>query len=349
MLRTSNVRVPLPRVFLTLSVVSILLVGSGCGLFSTHKRIEVPPLLGPRADANRDYLIREVNRLANVKSIHSKVDIQFEDTSFASAGVADQFKQVDGTVTVQNPGKILLSIQFSFVDIAQMASDGEHFSVAVLRGDDKYKRFVKGTNSAVYPKLDTGNGAAKANPDPKKKEEKQTVSALSNLRPQHLTDAFMIRPIDPVGKVYSLSELFQEEQDLRVGAKKGARVVRPYYLMEELSEPKNGQSEVLRRFWFDRVTRVRLARVQTYDEKGVLLNDVSYFNERPVGSDGAMSLPTRIQITRPLDQYKLSISYQDAGSVALDRTWPTEAFILQNKWQLTEIDLDNPKKVTANH
>ena len=159
----------------------------------------------------------------------------------------------------------------------------------------------------------------------------------------------MIRPIDRTGKVYSLSELFQEEPDMRVGAKKGARVVRPYYLMEELSEPKDGQSQVLRRFWFDRVVKVRLARVQTYDDKGVLLNDVSYFNEQQVGSDATMSLPTRIQITRPLDQYKLSINYQDAGSVALDKTWPSEAFVLQNKWQLNEIDLDNPKKVTANH
>ena len=116
-------------------------------------KIDVPPLLTPRSDASKDRLIQEINRLATVKSIHGKVDIQFEDTSFASSGVADQYRLVDGTITLQRPGKIYLIIQFTFVDIAQMTSDGEHFRVAVLRGDDKYKRFVKGTNSATYPKL----------------------------------------------------------------------------------------------------------------------------------------------------------------------------------------------------
>jgi hypothetical protein len=350
MLKTSKARVTLTRLLLALSVVPVLLFSSGCGLLSPSKKIQVPQLLGPAAISNRNSLIQEINRLADVKSIHSKIDIQFEDTSFASVGVADQFKQVEGTVTVQNPGKIYLVITFTFVDIAQMASDGEHFSVAVLRGDDKYKRFVKGTNNAVYEKLEVDDPAATAKAAPLKiKDEKQTVSALSNLRPQHLTDAFMIRPVTPTNQIYSLSEFFQEEADTRPQAKKGARVMRPYYLLEELSEPKDGQAQVLRRFWFDRVEKVKLARVQSYDGKGVLINDVSYFNERPVGEAGT-TLPTRIQITRPKEQYKLSISYQEPGSVALNRAWEPEVFILRNKWGLTEVDLDQTqKKITANH
>jgi len=35
-----------------------------------------------------------------------------------------------------------------------MTSNGESFRVAVLQGDEKYRRFVKGTNSAVYEKMD---------------------------------------------------------------------------------------------------------------------------------------------------------------------------------------------------
>ena len=61
---------------------------------------------------------------------------------------------------MQRPGKIYLGIEFSFVDIAQMSSDGERFRVAVLRGDEKYKRFVKGTNSAIYPKLEESPSTA---------------------------------------------------------------------------------------------------------------------------------------------------------------------------------------------
>src|SRR6476620_4938390 len=147
-------KVRLSRLLLPVFVISVLFLNSGCGLFGAKRKIEVPQLLTPLAEANRDRLIQEINRLSMVKSIHGKVDIQFEDTSFASAGIADQYRLVDGTITLQRPGKIYLVIQFTFVDIAQMASDGEHFRVAVLKGDDKYKRFVKGTNSADYGKFE---------------------------------------------------------------------------------------------------------------------------------------------------------------------------------------------------
>src|SRR5689334_7436744 len=147
-------RIVRARLLLSVLTVSVLFVSTGCGLFGAKKKIVVPQRLTPLKKANKDYLIQEINRLSNVTSLHGKVDIQFEDTSFASSGIADQYRLVDGTLTLQRPAKIYLIIQFAFVDIAQMASDGEHFSVAVLKGDEKYRRFVKGTNSAVYPRLE---------------------------------------------------------------------------------------------------------------------------------------------------------------------------------------------------
>lgn len=342
-------RVRRTRLLLPVFVVLILVLTSGCGLFGAKRKIEVPQLLQPLAEANKDRLIREINRLSTVKSIHGKVDIQFEDTSFASSGIADQYRLVDGTITLERPGKIYLVIQFTFVDIAQMASDGEHFRVAVLKGDEKYRRFVKGTNSAVYERLDANANHATAKND-KKKTEKQTVSALSNLRPQHLTDAFMIRPIEANNSsIYVQSQFFQEEADSRPQAKKSARVMRGYYLLEELSQPQAGEAKISRRFWFDRVNGIRLARVQTYDESGQIVTDVSYANETTLGSNATASLPSRIEITRPQDQYKLSITYQDASSVVLDREYGPKAFVLENKWQLPEVDLDvSHRKVTAN-
>jgi hypothetical protein len=346
--------VRLTRFLLPLFVASILFVNAGCGLFGAKKKVQVPQLLGPLANANKDRLIQEINRLSTVRSIHGKVDIQFEDTSFASSGIAEKYRLVDGTITLQRPGKIYLQIQFTFVDIAQMASDGEHFSVAVLQGQEKYKRFVKGTNNAVYPKLDTEANHTTSKNDKEKndkeKTEKETVSALSNLRPQHLTDAFMMRPVESGSSaIYVQSEFFQEETDTRRQAKKGDRIMRGYYLLEEISQSQAGETRLSRRFWFDRVSGIRLARVQTYDDRGLLVTDVAYFNEKSLGSGTTASLPTRIEITRPQDQYKLSISYQDATAVELDRGYPPKAFVLENKWGLPEVDLDaQNKKVTAN-
>ena len=329
-------------------IVSVLLLCSGCGLFGAKRKIQVPQLLTPLANANKDRLIQEVNRLSTVKSIHGKLDIRFEDTSFASSGIAEQYKLVDGDITVQRPGKIYLVIQFLSVDIAQMASDGERFSVAVLKGD-KYKRFVKGTNSAVYPKLETESATtANKNDKQQSEKEKETVSALSNLRPQHLTDAFMMRPIEPNNSlIYAQSEFFQEEADTRRESKKSDRIMRGYYILEEFSQT-GSDAKPQRRFWFDRVNGIRLARVQTFDDQGRLITDVSYYNEKTLGSSATASLPSRIEITRPQDQYKLSISYQDSTSVELNRDYPPRAFVLENKWGLPEVDLDAQNKKTAN-
>lgn len=338
------------RLLLLVLTVSVLLMGSGCGLFGAKRKIQVPQLLTPLAEAKKDQLIQEVNRLSTVKSIHGKVDIQFEDTSFASSGIADQYRLVDGNLTVQRPGKIYLVIQFISVDIAQMASDGERFSVAMLQGDSKYRRFVKGTNSAIYPKLKTElTTTAKQSDKHQSQKEEETVSALSNLRPQHLTDAFMIRPIEPNNSlIYAQSEFFQEEADSRRQAKKNERVMRGYYILDEFSQ-NAGDAKPQRRFWFDRVNGIRLARVQTFDDQGRLITDVSYYNEKTLGSSNTASLPSRIEITRPQDQYKLNITYQDSTSVELNREYNPRAFVLENKWQLPEVDLDvQYKKVTAN-
>ncbi len=160
----------------------------------------------------------------------------------------------------------------------------------------------------------------------------------------------MIRPIEPNNSlIYAQSEFFHEEPDNRRQAKKGARIMRGYYLLEEFSQPNAGDAKLLRRFWLDRVGGIRLARVQTYDDRGLLVTDVSYYNEKTLGSTATASLPSRIEITRPQDQYKLSISYQDSASVEVNREFDPKAFVLENKWQLPEVDLDaQNKKVTAN-
>nr|MDQ2936933.1 hypothetical protein [Acidobacteriota bacterium] len=221
--------------------------------------------------------------------------------------------------------------------------DGGGFRVAVLQGDEKYRRFVKGTNNAVYEKLDM-NG--KTEPDKRKKatmNAKETVNALSNLRPQHLTDALLLTPIsNPAqsGLSYARSEFYQEETDNSSQANRGRRIVRGYYLLEELSSPAAGESHLLRRFWFDRVNGIRVARLQSFDNSGLLITDVSYWDEKPFGETGQVRLPSRIEITRPHDQYKLSVTYQAPAAVEIDREYRPEAFVLENRWQLPEIDLD---------
>ena len=57
-------------------------------------------------------------------------------------------------------------------------------------------------------------------------------------------------------------------------------------LLEEFAQPKGGDLQLVRRIWFDRVGEIRLARMQTFDERGLMLADVAYLDEKPTGPDG---------------------------------------------------------------
>ncbi len=331
------------RLAITLALSIILPLATACHI--VHKPVEVEKLLTPLSEADTSQLIAVVNALAGVRSIHGKVDIQFEDTSFATSGIAEKYQTADGSITLQRPGKVYLIVQTPVIasDVTQMTSDGEHFRIAILKGDEKYRRFVSGTNAATYAKLD-GNGE-NSSKNGKSNTEAQAVKALSNLRPQHLTDALLLRPIDPhaSGVVYAQSEFFQSEKD-PAKPESSKRVARGYYLLEELQPTGDGVARLLRRFWFDRVNGIRLARLQTFDEKGVLITDVTYGEVGRFGSEGNVRLPVQVSLTRPQDHYRIRITYQAPESVNLDRDYPPEAFVLTNKWGLPEVDLDAEKK-----
>ena len=131
------------------------------------------------------------------------------------------------------------------------------------------------------------------------------MSALSSLRPHHLTEAFLVPPAAPddPNRVYAVGESFEEEADPRPTAKPGARVVRGYYILTELELQQQNRARITRRFWFDRVGTLRLARVQTYGEHGELLTDVVYSNPQGFGAEGKYRLPAQIELTRPQDHY----------------------------------------------
>ncbi len=341
-----NVKARLRPTLLVLFLLGALSLSACSGIVGklARKQVGVPQLLTPIANANTAQLIAEVNRIAAVRSIHGKLDIQFQDTSFASAGIAEKYRSADANLTVQRPGKVYLVIQFALVDIAQMTSDGEHFRVALLKGDEKYKRFVKGTNNATYGELKPVDHIHKS--DKGKMAPGDAVNTLSNLRPQHLTDALLLWPIPPPaesGLLYSQSESYEEEPDERPEAKKNARIMRSYYLLDELARVGPGEARLKRRIWFDRVGSIRLARLQTFDDHGSLETDVSYSQEKIIGSESTARLASRIELTRPKDQYKLSLIYQDPESVNIDKEYSDGVFVLENKWQLTEVDLDAKK------
>ena len=320
----------------------LLLVGFSAGCISVKTPIKTARLLKVE-NATQDQLMAELNRYARVDSMRAKMYLKFEDNSFAEFGNKEVYRSADGEIVVQRPAKILLKVQVPVIksDVAQMTSDGESFRVAILQdgGSGKYKKFVKGTNRADYSSLqqtlnatDFENGAAKL---------KESVNAFANLRPQHFTEAMLVRPTDTV-HVYSQSTIFQNEIDDTQTKKSPLRnVMRGYYLLDEFARNANGVLVISRRFWFDRVGVVRLARQQIYGTDGEIDSDIVYGQEGNLTETGEYNnLPLQIQVTRPKEKYSMKLTYQTPGDVSIGKAYPATAFVLENSWGLEEVDLD---------
>jgi len=321
---------------------------SGCIKPSTKDNSR--PTLLKVENASPAELLEQVNRFARVNSMRAKMDLKFEDNSYAELGIAEKYKTADGEVVVQRPGKILLKVSVPIIktDVAQMTSDGEKFRVAVLEdgGSGKYKKFVSGTNNADYSSLQAE--VNRMDFEGNVKQLKQNVNAFSNLRPQHFTDAMLMRPVDAANFSYSQSTIQQKEENPDTGKKSPLRTVfRGYYLLDELRKNPDGSLTVSRRFWFDRVGTIRLARQQIFDEKGEIESDITYGKAGNLTDTGEYTnLPLRIEVTRPKEKYKMSLTYQSPESVSIGKTYDAEVFVLENRWNLEEVDLD--KKLLEN-
>ena len=83
-----------------------------------------------------------------------------------------------------------------------------------------------------------------------------------------------------------------------------------------------------------------MGRLQTFDANGALNTDVTYGALKSFGAEASVQLPAVIELTRPQDHYKLSLTYQAPEAAVLDHQYPADTFLLENKWQLPEYDLD---------
>lgn len=322
--------------------VIIVLFASGCNIV---KKKDDTPVLLKTEDATKEEILAEINRFAKLTSMRAKIDLKFEDNSYAQLGNKEVYITVPGEIVVQRPASILLKVQAPVFnsDIAQMTSNGASFRVAILQdgGDGKNKKFLKGSNGADYTRLQKNLESIEVTGTDKDKTLKKNVNAFANLRPQHFTDAILMRPVDP-SDVYVQSTISIEETDSSQQKKsKLLRVIRGYYLLDEIGKSTDGNFKVMRRFWFDRVGGIRLARQQVFDPKGEIESDIVYGNVGSLGTgEDYKNLPIRIQLTRPKEKYTMKLTYQSPENISLGKTYKQEAFELVNSWGLEEVDLD---------
>src|SRR5688500_6319220 len=103
---------PLLKIFLF----AILIVSafSGCTIFRPSDKYQSATLLKTE-NATQEELIKQVNHFARVNSMYAKIDLKFEDNSYADLGIAEKYKTAPGVVVIQRPASIQLKIQLPIV------------------------------------------------------------------------------------------------------------------------------------------------------------------------------------------------------------------------------------------
>ncbi len=309
----------------------VLAVVLGAGLSSCFSRgVDIVPFLRPTATATLEDLVLRVNAWEEIHTLVLRVDLQFETVEETEKGKGRRYRAANGRLLLSRPSSIRLNIQAPVlsVDIAEMASDGERFQLLIHPLD--YRALIFGSNEGSYReeqrKLEKDPELGKAGP-------------LLNIRPQHFTSAFLPAVIDAETRAFVHEEQVTE-RDLRPGAKKKSEVRKSYYVLNAVRE---GASSPRAQFWFDRMGNIALVRQRVFDAQGYLVSDIRYDGFLPPETAGGLSLPARVRIERPYDDYTLVVTVRPDG-ILVNRDLPESAFVLEvpSEWgeSVRRIDLD---------
>lgn len=321
------------RFLVIVCILAVFTLITACSSLIKYKDETIPQPLTPVAQADFDTLIAQLKPFTDLESMRAtRISMKFID-----AVLSERYRgAADATIVLKRPANIRLIIQIPVAKtkLAEMVSDGQHFRVAIYY--DKFKRFLIGTSTADYSQWRE-----------KIQAKKEAQSAFINARPFHFTDALLVRPLQ-VGKTgftYSLQEELIEEPDARPGAKKGARVIRSFYVISEIEiiDPAKSFGILKRRFWFDRNDKLQLKRQQVFNEKSELVTDVRYSNYTKLNSDSPVLRPSVVEVRRPQDKYSAELNFLADSTEFNIENLPATAFILENTEKLPETDLDKPE------
>jgi len=300
--------------------------------------VDIVPFLTPTASATLEDLVARVNAWEEIHTLILRVDLQFETVEETEKGKGRQYRTANGRLLLSRPSSIRLNIQAPVLsaDIAEMASDGERFQLLIY--PPEYRALIMGSNAASYQ-----DEKGKLEEDP----ELGKAGPLLNIRPQHFTSAFLPTVIGTETQAFVHEERVTEP-DLRPGAKKNAEVRKSYYVLNAI---RKGAAAPHAQFWFDRLESIALVRQRVFDPQGYLVTDIRYDGFLPPETADGHSLPARVRIERPNDDYALVVTVRTDG-ILVNRDLPENAFVLEvpPEWgeSVRRIDLDQKPPIDFN-
>ncbi|HSE36742.1 MAG TPA: hypothetical protein VLG74_05510, partial [Blastocatellia bacterium] len=256
------------RYFLFVLIATAAFGWSGC-----VRKVSVNELLPVNEPLTTEQLIDRINAHAQIQTFSAQADVTVWNYFTGEGAKADEFPQAIGLIRFKRPEDTRMNVTFFGARVAEMVSDGHNFKLAMYRPQDK-RRFIYGSNLTDLDRLNAMEIRETNNPQLAK------AGGLVNMRPQHITDSFLIKPITDADRPYAFrEEVRQVEADNRPG-KKNRLVERSYYVVYVLERDEKDLLKLRRKFWFDRSqTSTPLVRQQTFENgAGRLAGDVTYSN-----------------------------------------------------------------------
>jgi len=302
--------------------------------------VNVNELLPVNTPVQTDELISRINAYSRIKTFSAQADVTVWNYFTGEGATADEFPIATGLIRFKRPEDTRMKVTFLSADVADMVSDGQKFKLKILRPQDK-RRFIYGRNLGDIERMNAAE--IKDTKDP----QLTKAGGLVNMRPQHITDSFLIKPITESDRSNVFrEEVRQVEADTRPG-KKNRLVERSYYVVYVPERDEKGQLKLRRKFWFDRSqTGTPLVRQQTFENGvGRLASDVTFGGWFTV-PNSTWAWPGHVIIDRRNDGYRLDLKLLQE-TVEVNAELPATTFDLENTERLEEVNLDEPHKISS--
>jgi outer membrane lipoprotein-sorting protein len=292
-------------------LIAFLSVITGCGFRSSHP-VKMRTSTATLKDATLEQLVENINTNAEkLKTLKATVDIDSSVLEEKKNRVKD-YTQVPGLILVRKPEMLRMRIYFPVVHnvMADMVSNGKSFELA----------------SPIKSKFYVGSNQQPVKPSP---------NPLENLRPQHISDALMIKAIDPDKEIAILESTTEIVKD----PKTHKDVEQLAYTVLVIDKDSTGHY-LSRRVVFSR-TDLLPHEQSIYDRQGRLATFVRYEN---FSDYSGISLPAIVSIQRPIEGYGITISM-----VKVDVNVPLtdEQFVLAQPPGSQVINLDTKAAASA--
>ena len=234
--------------------------------------------------ADKAALVAVVQRQYNaVHDFNATVDM-VPALGSAEKSQITEFKDVRAFILFRKPAFIRVIGLYPVIrsKAFDMVSDGTDFRL-YLPGKN---RFIVGRNAITSP----------------------SRNKLENLRPEHILNALLVRPVDTPQDKLLLENLTDEDN--------------AYYILHEIHETPAGQLQLQRTIWFNRVN-LQLARQMLFDTSGNILSDDRYSQWKSYDN---VPFPKHIEINRPRDEYGVVI---DIVKMDINKGVSEDKFVLE--------------------